>query len=193
MAADSLPPTGAIPRLDFWDLEPRLAEALRPRVERLGYLGEFFRCAGHQPDALRAFVDFTEAAKAGLPKKLVEVIALTAAGWMGNDYERNQHERFAVRQGFARTWVADVNRLDPDAAFLLSEEERLVQRFTLSALESKGKAAGPLLAELSAALGHYQAIAVLMILGRYVVHAIFVNTLELAPPVPSIFEDGFTG
>lgn len=182
-----------IPRLDFWDLEAGLAETLRPRVERLGYLGEFFCCAGHQPDALRAFVQFTEAAKAGLPKKLVEVIALTAAGWMGNDYERNQHERFAIRQGYGRDWVADVDRLAPDANSALSGEERLVQRFTLAALERKGKGTGELLETLAADLGHAQAVAVLMVIGRYVVHGIFVNALELVPPVPSIFEDGFNG
>lgn len=183
----------AIPRLEFDALEPRLAQALGPRVERLGYLGEFFRCAGHQPDALRAFMEFTEAAKAGLPKNLVEVIALSAAGWMGNDYERNQHERFAVRQGSGRDWVAAVNRLEPTGDNLLSNEERLVQRFTLQALQTKGKAAGPLLGELTSALGHASAIAVLMVIGRYVVHGIFVNALDLAPPVPSIFEDGFSG
>ena len=29
------------------------------------------------------------------------------------------------------------------------------------------------------------AIAVLMLIGRYVTHALMVNTLDLAPPVPS--------
>ena len=33
----------------------------------------------------------------------------------------------------------------------------------------------------------------LMVIGRYVTHALIVNTLALKPPVPSIFEDGFTG
>jgi len=33
---------------------------LRPRVERLGYLGEFFRYTAHQPQALISFLDFTE-------------------------------------------------------------------------------------------------------------------------------------
>lgn len=137
--------TSEVPRLDFDELEPRLADALRARVDRLGYLGELFRCAGHQPDALRAFVEFTEAAKGGLPKNLVEVIALTAARWMGNDYERNQHERFAVRQGFGREWVASVEKLDPAGDGVMSETERSVQRYVLGALETKGKQAGGLL------------------------------------------------
>lgn len=50
-----------VPRPD--ELEPKLREALRPRVERLGYLGEFFRCAGHAPDVLRHFMAMTEALK----------------------------------------------------------------------------------------------------------------------------------
>ena len=33
-----------IPRLSQEQLEPQLARALEPRVKRLGYLGEFFRC-----------------------------------------------------------------------------------------------------------------------------------------------------
>ncbi len=38
-----------IARIGF---EPALWKVLRPRVERLGYLGESFQCAAHQPDAL---------------------------------------------------------------------------------------------------------------------------------------------
>jgi flagellar hook assembly protein FlgD len=43
-------------------------------------------------------------------------------------------------------------------------------------------------AELEAvikAIGHQQAIAALMLIGRYVTHAFIVNSLNLAPPVPS--------
>jgi hypothetical protein len=82
-----------IVRLEMDQLEPSLAARLAPRVARLGYLGEFFKCAGHQPATLKAFVDFTEESKEGLPEKLVEVVALSAALRLGNAYERNQHER----------------------------------------------------------------------------------------------------
>jgi hypothetical protein len=43
------------------------------------------------------------------------------------------------------------------------------------------------------ALGPEAAVAVMMVLGRYAVHGLIVNSLELAPPVPSVFEDGFEG
>ncbi len=184
-----------IPRLAYEDLPPGLAEALRPRVERLGYLGEFFRVAAHQPRALEAFVDFTEAAKEGLPKRLVETVALTCAVRLGNAYERNQHERLSVRLGFGRDWVAAVERLAPDTAPLLEPEERAVQRYLLAALDSHGhgEAAQDGFADLVMCLGHAHAVAVLLVAGRYLVHALVVNTLALAPPVPSIFEDGFAG
>ena len=59
-----------IPRLDFEDLDLDLAKVLEPRVERLGYLGEFFKCTAHQPAALLSFFEFTENSKKGLPKTL---------------------------------------------------------------------------------------------------------------------------
>lgn len=190
----------AIPRLDLQDMPGGLAVALGPRVERLGYLGEFFRVAGHQPRALEAFVAFTESAKSDLPKELVEVIALTCAVHLGNAYERNQHERLSVRLGLGRDWVEAVERLNPDEALpagarSLSDAERAVQRYLLAALASHGRSEAAQVAfeRLVERLDHRQAVAVMMVAGRYLVHALIVNTLALEPPVPSIFEDGFTG
>lgn len=182
-----------LPRLEFDQLAPDLAAYLEARVKRLGYLGEFFKCAGHQPQALLSFMEFTEASKEGLPKKLTEVIALTVAGWMGNSYERNQHERLSVRTGFGREWVAAVNALAPEDQDLLGADEKALQRLVLTLLDSKGHAAGESFDAMVATAGPQQAVAALMVAGRYVVHALIVNTLGLAPPVPSIFEDGFNG
>lgn len=47
------------------------------------------------------------------------------------------------------------------------------------------------LGEFFAATAH-QAVAVLMVMGRSTAHAIIVNRLGIGPPVPSIFEDGFS-
>lgn len=181
-----------IPRVEFDELESGLADALAPRVERLGYLGEFFKCTAHQPQALRAFIDFTESAKGDLPKEVVETVALTVAVYMQNEYERNQHERLSVRLGFGRDWVREVERLAPDES-ALTPETRAAQRYCLAALESRGKAAEAEFDAVIDALGHSNAVAVMMLMGRYVVHALIVNTLALASPVPSIFEDGFEG
>lgn len=37
-------------RLAMADFPPKLAAYLTPRVTRLGYLGEFFKCAGNAPN-----------------------------------------------------------------------------------------------------------------------------------------------
>lgn len=185
--------SSSLPRLEFPDFPAALAAALEPRMKRLGYLGEFFKCGAHQPEALAAFMEFTEASQDGLGRRLVEVITLTCTTWMGNAYERNQHERLTVRLGLGRDWVAAVNALKPDADSVLTEEERRVQRLTLAVLEKRGKGAGKLFEETVQGLGAKQAIAILMVIGRCVAHSLLVNTLELEPPVPSIFEDGFGG
>ncbi|HEY3653456.1 MAG TPA: carboxymuconolactone decarboxylase family protein [Steroidobacteraceae bacterium] len=181
----------SLTRLEYSQLDPNLAAKLEPRVRRLGYLGEFFKCAGHQPEALAAFMEFTEASKKGLTDNLVETIALTAANWMGNAYERNQHERLALRLGFDREWVAAINRMAPDSQQGLPHAERLMQRLVLEVLDTKGVGAATLLEQTIDELGDAAAVAALMVLGRYVVHGLLVNALGLKPPVPSIFEDQF--
>ena len=68
-----------IPRLEFTELRRDIAESLAPKVKRLGYLGEFFAATAHQADALKAFIDFTDAAKGELDQRTVELVALTVA------------------------------------------------------------------------------------------------------------------
>lgn len=177
-----------IVRLEYEELDPALASALQARVDRLGYLGEFFKCMGHQPQALRSFMDFTEASKQGLADRLVEVIALSVACRLGNDYERNQHERLSVRLGFGEDWVAMVERLDPVGEEGLGDDERAVQRYVLAAIDKWGKDVDREVGALVTAIGGPAAVATMMVLGRYVTHALIVNSLALAPPVPSVFE-----
>ena len=69
--------------LDLADLPDELRQQLSPRVRRLGYLGDFFRYCGHQPDALLHFNLFTEALKEALPPDLTETVALTIAAAAG--------------------------------------------------------------------------------------------------------------
>ena len=189
-----------IPRLELTQLEPGLAERLRPRVERLGYLGEFFRCAGHQPGPLAAFVDFTEALKRALPDDLGEVVALTVATRLGNVYERNQHERLASKLGFADDWIRAAR--GPEAAggpesgsdagaggagSPLSGAQSRVQALTLAMLDRDGRDVDAELGAVIDAIGAVDAVAVLLLVGRTVTHALVVNALGLEPPVASIF------
>ena len=176
-----------IPRLEMNDLAPNVQETLGPRVKRLGYLGEFFKCSGHNPDVLVSFMEMTEALKHALPDRLTEVGSLTVAGLMGNAYERNQHERLSEKLGFGRDWVAAVNRLEPDLPGPMSEDERAVQKLALALVERRGHGVEKELDTVIARIGHQQAMAMLFLIGRYVMHAYVVNALNLAPPVPSIF------
>lgn len=178
-----------IPRLEMDELEPKLREALNARVERLGYLGEFFKCTGHAPDVLRHFMEMTEALKKTVPDKITETVALTIAVKAGNEYERNQHERLSSKLGFGKEWISAVEQLDPDNQIKLSEDERIVQKYALAAMERMGNNCQPEFEQVLDVLEVSEAIGVLLLVGRYMTHAVAVNTLDLVPPKPSIFEE----
>jgi alkylhydroperoxidase family enzyme len=176
-----------IERLEMEALAPALQQALAARVKRLGYLGEFFKCAGHQPDVLLPFMAMTDALKEALPDRLTEVGALTVAVLMGNAYERNQHERLSEKLGFGRDWIAAVIAVAPDRDGPLSAAERAVQRLALAMVERRGHGVEAELDAVVDAIDAGPAVAMLFLIGRYVTHAFIVNALALAPPVPSIF------
>lgn len=178
-----------ITRLEFAELAPNVQTVLEARVKRLGYLGEFFKCAGHQPDVLAPFMEMTEALKKALPDNLTELGALTGASVMANAYERNQHERLSRKLGFSDDWIRAVEALVPNETSALSEDERAVQAFLIAVIENRGKAVSALLETVIDRVGPDQAIALLFLVGRYVTHAFIVNALGLAPPVPSVFEE----
>jgi len=177
-----------IPRLEMEQLEPRLRQALAGRVARLGYLGEFFKCAALQPDSLLAFMQLTDALKNALPDRLTELVALTVTTATGNEYERNQHERLCERLGYDRSWTAAVTGRGSGPS-PLSPDEQAVRRLTLSALGTNGRGLSRELAEVVQAIGPAQAMAILMLVGRHWMHALIVNALGLKPPVPSIFAE----
>jgi alkylhydroperoxidase family enzyme len=180
-----------IPRLSAKEMPPALASFLSARVKRLGYLGEFFQCTAHQPEALLSFLEFTEHLKHALPNNLTEVIALTIAVLMENDYERVQHERLSLKLGFSAEWLHAVLSLVADAHGILSEQEYLVQRLVISVAKRGGRSTTPEFEAVTRAIGPASAIAVLMLIGRYMSHALIVNTLDLAPPpVPVSQENG---
>ena len=168
------------------EMTPALQESLRARVERLGYLGEFFQCAAHQPQALMSFMSFTEDLKEALPDNLTEVVALSVATLMGNAYERVQHERLSLKLGFSRDWVREVISSAGNGHFM-SAPELAVQKLALAVIERRGHNTADELEAVIESIGHETAIGVLMLIGRYVTHALMVNCLELAPQVGSPF------
>lgn len=177
-----------IPRLSQEELSPELASFLRPRVERLGYLGEFFQCTAHQPEALLSFLEFTERLKHSLPNNLTEVVSLTVARLMDNAYERVQHERLSLKLGFGEKWIREVLSLSADGNAALSEQEVLTQRLVIAVVSRKGHGTTRELDALVQSIGPAKTMAVLMLVGRYMTHAMIVNALNLAPPVPSPLE-----
>jgi len=176
------------PRRQLHELPNDLADRLRRSTPpRVGHRGEFYEYAAHQPDALRSFMEFTAALHDALPHPLVEVVALTVAGIMENEYERHQYERRAVELGLPQGWVTAVDRLSPDKATELSAVERAVQRYALASVVRRGIGVKD---EFEALLDHLsvpQAMAVALLVGCCVSQAIVSNTLALAPPVTSIF------
>jgi alkylhydroperoxidase family enzyme len=178
-----------IPRRSLDEMPAPLAAALRPRVERLGYLGEFFQCAANAPDALLAFQQLTESLKAALPERVTEVVALTVAARLGNDYERHQHERLCRRLGFSDEWIRAVEAGAPSGMAALDAADRAVQRLTLAMLARHGHDVAGERDAVTVHLGASATMAVLLLIGRYVTHALVVNALNLTPPVASIFAD----
>jgi alkylhydroperoxidase family enzyme len=177
-----------VPLIGVEELDPGVRQRLQSKIDRLGYLGVFFQLTAHQPESLAAFIDYTDATKKALPDDLAEVVALTVATSTGNDYERHQHERLAVKLGLQKGWVAGVERLDPDSGEL-SLEQRATQRWVLAVLKDHGRSTEVEVDALVHALGPKLAIAVALMCGRYVAHAAIANSFGIQPPVPSIFTD----
>lgn len=182
-----------VPRIEFNDLEPELQELLRARVERLGYLGEFFRASAHVADGLSHFIRFTESIKGNVPKNLTEVAILTVASAKKNAYELHQHERLCVRSGFDKEWIAEVEQCEPHAAKKMNQTEVLIQKYVLAVLENDADVASQNLNLIASAFDNQTAVSLMMIVGRYVAHSGMIISLGIGPIVPSIWEDGFTG
>ena len=173
-----------MPRISLAQMPEKLAAMLAPRVQRLGYLGEFFQCAANQPDALIGFQNFTEALKQALPDRITEVVALTSAQLMGNAYERVQHERLSLKLGFGQSWITEVLSLGESANGAMQEPELAAQRLVTAVIQRRGYDSRAELERVIILIGHQKAMAVLMLIGRYITHAIIVNSLQLEPPAP---------
>jgi len=178
-----------IPRIEFEDFAHDLKESLRPKVERLGYCGEIWQIGANVPQSMFQFCELTEALKSEIDMKYVELVALTAAGVMGNTYEKNQHERLANSLDYGRDWIAQVNELQAEPGKHMSDAECAVQKFAMAAIYRRGHDCQELFKEVIEAVGPEQATGILLSVGRCVMHAIFRNTLGLEPPVASLFEE----
>ncbi len=174
-----------IPRIPFERLPEKLKQELDAKYRRLGYLGEFFQVAAHQPEALYHFNRFTETLKEALPQNVVELLALTLSSWSGNAYERVQHERLALKYDLSKDWIRAAETLEPDSAPLLSDEERAIQRLALAMAKTQGRGAQDAARACARFLDAPKLVAVMLTVGRYLAHSALCNTLQFAPPVES--------
>lgn len=177
-----------LPRLTLDELSPALQAALGAKVARLGYLGEFFAVAGHEPAALAAFVDFTESLADVLPPRWHHLIALTVATALGNDYERCQHEQRSIVLGLHREWVRAAEGQDGPASACLDADERVLQQLARAMVARDHATASARLQQLLAAHPPRVAIGATLMIGRYIAHAAITLTVGITSPVRSIFE-----
>jgi hypothetical protein len=178
----------ATPRIAFEDLPRGLRKQLRPRLVRLGYLGEFFQVAAHQPEALGHFIGFTETLKLALPLRLVEVIALTVAADTGNDYERVQHERLALSIGLEEREVRALVDGDIHHATTFGATELAAAELAREVTRAGGRGCRESYERLEALVAPEVAVGCLMVATRYLAHATMANTWDLKPPVESALE-----
>jgi hypothetical protein len=177
-----------LPRIEFEDIEPKLKELFRPRVERLGYLGEFFRVMSATPETMTGFFTITESLKKVLPDNLTEIISLSLSSRLGNLYEQYQNERLSLKLGLSKEWVAEAITPKSGADSIFSAEEKAVQAFAIAVMENKGQGVEAELDAVIAAIGAEKTVGVMWLITRTVSHALISNTLKLKPPVTSIFE-----
>jgi hypothetical protein len=175
--------TPAVPAVAYEDLPEPLRSELAPRVRRLGYLGAFFSVLGHQPEALRDFHRFTEDLKAAVPANLAEIVALTVATLLENEYERVQHVRLATVQGHGPVWIAEASA--GAGSVELSPEELAVRDLARHLVDRRGQDARIRLDAVVERLGPRLAVGVVLLVARYVAHAHVANAFELVSPVES--------
>jgi alkylhydroperoxidase family enzyme len=177
------PADSPIPAVPYAQLPAQLRAELAGRVERLGYLGAFFSLTAHQPEPLLHFTRFTEALKAALPGRLSEVVALSAASAAGSEYELVQHIRLARANGSTDAWIRAVTSgagASGGEQVLRTEEQDVL---ALVWAATSGAPADREVRAVVARLGAPAAVAVLLLLGRYIAHGLISEVLGLGPPV----------
>lgn len=181
--------SAGLPRIEYEDIEPTLKELFRPRVERLGYLGEFFRVMSATPETMTGFFTITESLKKVLPDNFTEIVSLSLSSRLGNLYEQYQNERLSLKLGLSKEWVAEALTPRSGDSSIFTPEEKAVQAFAIAVLDSKGRSVDGELETVIAAIGPEKTVGVMWLIGRTVTHALISNTLKLEPPVTSIFAE----
>ena len=95
---------------------------------------------------------------------------------------------FNTSVSHSRAWsrVLDhgVLSLGESANGAMREPELAVQRLVTAVIQRLGDTIPGPNQRVIMLIGHQKAMAILMLIGRYITHAIIVNCLQLEPPVP---------
>jgi alkylhydroperoxidase family enzyme len=182
-----------IPRISHDALDPALKDLLKPTVDRLGYLGEFFQVAAHVPGAVPTFMQYTAAVKAPLADAQNEVLALAVCQVLEAEYERIQHERLSKRLGFTLEWIAAACGRPGAHASALEDDERALQALAVAAVTTHGLRCEREVESVVRLLGPQRAVAGLLQIARFVGIALLCNALALELPVQSVFAEGEPG
>lgn len=169
------------------EMPQALQEVLQPIYERLGYLGEFFQYTAHAPGVLNQFMAYTSELRSVIPPDLNELIALTVCTRLDFAYERNQHERLALRLGFSEAWIGRLTNRSQLAP--LSEVQSDVQALVFAVLDDDTAAAREMLAPVIAHCGPEIAIAVLFQINRFSTICSVGKIFPVMTQVKSIFDD----
>lgn len=176
-------PLGPLSPVEPQAFPEQLQERLVGRAERLGYIGAFFAYCAHQPDALIAFMDFTDHLSTSLPARVAEVVGLAASSRLDNSYELEQHRRLAAGLGCSPQWMTEASSSGP--AESLETTEQAVRDLTLAVVAGNGRYVRGQVSIVAGEIGQEGCLAVLMLIGRFAAHAYVANALELTVPVPS--------
>jgi hypothetical protein len=177
-----------VPRIEYEDIEPSLKELYKPRVERLGYLGEFFKVMSACPETMKGFFTITESLKKELPDNLSQLISVALSSRLGNTYEQYQNERLSLKLGLSEDWVRSALGEVDDPNSVFTAEEKAVQKYAIAAGQGIGRGVESEFKALVETVGPRKAVAVMWLVGRTITHAMISNTLHLASPVPSAFD-----
>ena len=116
-----------------------------------------------------------------------DLVALSSR--LGNTYEQYQNERLSLKLGLSEAWVRSALGPVDDSASVFTAEEKAVQKYAIAAGQGLGRGVDEEFKALVAAVGPRKAIAVMWLVGRTITHAMISNTLHLASPVTSIFDN----
>lgn len=177
-----------LPRLTFDELPTAAREAVRPRFERLGYLGEVFSLVGHNETSLLALLAFADNVGASASPEQKEIVALTVSTLNGARAELNQHEQRSLRIGMSSARVAAVETLElqhPE----LDDGDAAIMRLAIATTRSDWSDARAALYAVVESFGAEVAVALLMQTGYYLMANAVGHVLDVQPQVPSIFEE----